>query len=105
MEFNNNDHTDIKELLKENQRLLIENNEILRRMRRNSIISSVLRFLWFVIVVSVPIYVYFNYIQPNWENLKEKIDNLEQVTSEFGGATDGAKEWFDSFNLNGNKDQ
>ena len=96
MEFGQDNHTEIKELLKENQRLLIENNELLKKMRRSSVIAFVFRIVWLMVVIGVPIYIYFAYVQPNWEILKAKIDNLEQVTTEIGGATDGAKEWFNS---------
>ena len=86
------DNNEIKSLLRENQRLLIENNQLLKGMRRSSIIGTIFRVIWFTILLGVPVYIYFTYIQPNWDNLKAKVDNLEQVTTEL----DGAKEWFDS---------
>ncbi len=86
------DNNEIKSLLRENQRLLIENNQLLKSMRRSSIIGTIFRVIWFTILLGVPVYIYFTYIQPNWDNLKAKVDNLEQVTAEL----DGAKEWFDS---------
>lgn len=104
MKFEQDNDNEIKGLLKENQRLLIENNELLKKMRRNGIISFVFRVIWFMFVIGIPIYIYFAYIQPNWEILKAKIDNLEQVTTELEGATDGAKDWFNSFNIKPNSD-
>lgn len=83
---------DIRELLKENQRLLLENNTLLRRMRRNSIIGTVFRLLWLLFIVALLFYTYFNYIKPNWENLQAKIENLEKINLEM----DGAKDWLES---------
>ena len=77
-----NNHEEIKRLLVENQRLLIENNQLLHKMRRTALISSFFRLVWFVIVVSIPIYIYFNYIQPNIDSIKAKIDNFEQLSSD-----------------------
>ena len=95
MESSNNDNSEIKAILAENQRLLIENNTLLRKMRRDAVISTVFRVIWFAVVVGVPIYLYFNYVLPNWENLQAKIEGLENVTTEM----DGVKEWFGSFNF------
>lgn len=75
-------HEELKKLLVENQRLLIENNQLLNKMRRSAVISTIFRVIWFVIVLGLPVYAYFNYIQPNWENIKQKVDSLEQVTAD-----------------------
>lgn len=64
-------------LLEENKRLLIENNHLLRKMRRTAILSSILRFLWFLILLGIGFYAYFTYIQPNLESIKERTNNLE----------------------------
>ncbi|MEZ4104167.1 MAG: hypothetical protein R3B60_02685 [Candidatus Paceibacterota bacterium] len=93
--YQDNDENEIKDLIKENQRLLIENNQLLRQMRRHSIIGAIFRFLWFVLVISIPVYIYFQYVQPNWENLTTKINELEQTSAEVGEI----KEWFNSLNL------
>ncbi|USN87623.1 MAG: hypothetical protein H6779_04415 [Candidatus Nomurabacteria bacterium] len=89
------DNGEIKELLKENQRLLIENNQLLHKMRRHSIIGAVFRLLWFVFVIGIILYGYYHYVKPNWENLTSKISELEQASKEVGEA----KEWFNSLNL------
>jgi hypothetical protein len=77
-----NGYEEIKKLLVENQRLLLENNQMLHKMRRSAFIGAFFRIVWFVIVISVPLYVYFYYIQPNLGSIKEKINNFEQLTSE-----------------------
>ncbi len=78
----NNNHEEIKNLLVENQRLLIENNQLLRKMRKSAIIGFVFRIIYLVIFMGVPIFVYFNYIEPNLATIKTKLDNFEQLTAE-----------------------
>lgn len=89
------DNTEVKELLKENQRLLIENNTLLHKMRRGSIIGAIFRLLWFALIIGLLLYSYFYYIKPNWDNLTAKIQELEQTSEEIKEV----KAWFDSLNL------
>ena len=100
MEFDEKDNIDVKKLLAENQRLLIENNALLRKMRRDAFIGTIFKVIWFAVLIGVPIYAYFNYILPNWENLQEKIEGLENVTAEM----EGAKDWLGSFNIGAGKE-
>ncbi len=86
----------IKKLLAENQRLIIENNTILRKMRRDAIIGHIFKVIWVFILLGVPLYLYFTYILPNWEDLKERLDEIDGLKGEINGA----KELFDSFDLN-----
>ncbi|MBP9836390.1 MAG: hypothetical protein KBC78_00985 [Candidatus Pacebacteria bacterium] len=90
------DNNEIKALLRENQRLLVENNQLLRQMRKGTIIATIFRLIWFVIVIFIPLYIYFYYIAPNWENIKQQLENLEAMTAEM----EGANSWFESLNAN-----
>ncbi len=97
MHPDNQQHDDIKQLLQENQRLLIENNTILRKMRRTAILSSILRFLWFVIMLGSLFYVYYYYIEPNLNSIKERVSSIEAVLPD--GAT--IKGFYDEFKAKG----
>ncbi len=88
----NTSHEEIKKLLVENQRLLLENNQMLHKMRRISILGTFFRILWFIIVISIPLAIYFFYIQPNMGSIKEKINSFEQMSSD----TSTLKEWYES---------
>ena len=90
------DNNEIKALLRENQRLLVENNQLLRQMRKGTIIATIFRLIWFVIVIFIPLYIYFYYIAPNWENIKQQLENLEAMTAEM----EGDNSWFESLNAN-----
>jgi Trk-type K+ transport system membrane component len=95
MQFDEDDN-EIKTLLRENQRLLVENNQLLRQMRRGTIIATVFRLIWFVVIICIPLYIYFYYIAPNWENLQQKLENIEDVSAKM----EGVKPWFESLNSN-----
>lgn len=82
----------IKNLLEENKRLLIENNQLLRKMRRREIISTVLRVVTWVVFFGGIYYSYTSYIKPNIQNLEEKIQALEKI----GVETESLKEFMDS---------
>lgn len=72
-------HERIEALLKENQRILAENNLLLRRMHRTAVLSSLFRFLWFLILLGTGVYVYFTYIQPNLETIKSELNTLREM--------------------------
>lgn len=77
-----NGHEEIKKLLVENQRLLVENNQLLRKMHRSAFIGTLFRIVWFLIVIGLPTYFYFSYVQPNLDSIKERINTFEQMTSD-----------------------
>lgn len=85
-------HHEIKKLLNENQRLLIENNEMLRSTRRASRLSAFFRFIWLLALIGSSVYVYFNYIKPNLVFIKEQISNMQVMAED----TSKLKEFYDS---------
>jgi len=89
-EIQNNE--ELKKILLENQRLLIENNELLRKMRRASVFSGIFKIVWFAVIVLIPIYIFYTYIQPNLSILEEKMELIEQLS----GETPDIKAWYDS---------
>ncbi len=91
--YPDNQQGEIKQLLQENQRLLFENNQMLHRMRRTTIIASLFRFVSFLIVIGSIGYVYFTYVRPNIESIQAKISTLEAMASSDSSVF---KKWFDS---------
>lgn len=69
----------IEALLKENQRILAENNLLLRRMHRTALLSSFFRFVWFLILLGGGAYTYFTYIQPNLDTIQSEMNTLRQM--------------------------
>lgn len=97
MDFEDRDEL-INKLLQENQRLLIENNSLLKGMYRQALLSRVFKVVWFLIWFGALVYVYTMVIKPNYDNLKTKIDHLEEGMSAIGAtlpSKEDAKGWLD----------
>jgi len=86
-----NNHEEIKKLLVENQRLLMENNQLLNKMRRAAVLGSVFKFIWLLIILGLPVYAYFSYIAPNLDTIKQSYTSFEQMSKD----TDSLKRWFE----------
>ena len=86
-----NNHEEIKKLLVENQRRLMENNQLLTEMRRAAVWGSVFKLIWLVVVLGIPVYAYFNYIAPNIDTIKENYSAFHDMSKD----TESLKSWFD----------
>lgn len=84
-------HEEIKNILLENQRLLIENNQMLHKMRRKAFLGSLFRFVWVVGMLIATTYVYFVYVEPYVDVLKQKIAEVDQMNAQ----TVKIQEWYD----------
>jgi hypothetical protein len=79
-----NNHEEIKKLLVENQRLLIENNQLLNKMRRAAVLGSIFKFVWFLVILGLPVYMYLNYIAPNIDTIKENYSAFGEISKDTG---------------------
>lgn len=61
---NENDQKTLQELILENQRLLTENNQLLKKIEKVNIWSFILRLVWFLILIGVPFFAYYYLIEP-----------------------------------------
>ncbi len=87
---------DIKVLLEENHRLLLENNMLLKRMRRNALIATLLRLVWFAIILVASWYAYAMYVAPNLAFMKEQTTLFGELVPENGQL----KSWYDQLRSN-----
>ncbi len=55
---------DLKELILENQRLLTENNEILRKMHRNALRHFWFNVVWIIFLIGLPILAFYKIAAP-----------------------------------------
>jgi hypothetical protein len=85
MQPDDNDHIRIHELLLENQRLLTENNQLLRKIRRTSIISFWVKVIWTLILIGVPFVLYFYIIEPYFSALGSSFDTFRDGLQEVPG--------------------
>lgn len=61
----------IIELLRENQRLLNENNTLLRKMHRNAVIGFWFKILWIAVLIGLPFVIYVYVLKPYLELFPE----------------------------------
>jgi hypothetical protein len=59
-----NQHEQILTILTENNRLLAENNEMLKKMRRAARMGFIFRIIWLGIIIGGPLIIYWYFIQP-----------------------------------------
>ena len=58
------EHEEIKKLLEENLAIVKENHALLEKMHRMDVYSFWLKFLWFAVIIGVPILVYYVVVEP-----------------------------------------
>jgi hypothetical protein len=80
------EHEAIKKLLEENLEVVKENHKLLEKMHRVHVLTFWLKFLWFAIIVGLPIVIYYYMFEPylaaiganasQFEMLLEKLPEL-----------------------------
>ena len=68
-----NDH----EMLKEIHRLTLENNKLLRGMRRSAFISRVLTLLVYAALIILPLWFYLQYMAPIVDQMFQTMEQLQ----------------------------
>ena len=64
-----NRHEELKALILENQRLLAENNEILKKMHRSTVRHFWLNVVWIIFLLGAPLILLYQFIMPMYESL------------------------------------
>lgn len=75
----------IKSLMLENQRLIIENNQLLKKMNRRSIIGFWFRLLWTLFIIGLPFVLYFYVLEPYFESLGSSFEKFQSGLQEVPG--------------------
>jgi len=74
------EHSDEKtmhKLVLENQRLLTENNQLLKKLYRHSIWSFWVRIVSFLIIVGVPFILYYYVIEPYFTSVQSSLESFQ----------------------------
>jgi hypothetical protein len=86
------EHADIKELILENQRLVAENNVLLKKIHKATVWSFWLRLVWVLILIGVPFVLYYFVIEPYFTTLGSSFDTFRAGLQE----VPGWKQFYDS---------
>ncbi len=78
-----NEHRELKRLIEENTKLTRENNVLLRKLHRNSVIGNIMRVVWYGLLIGLPFALYFYLLEPyfvamgsNYEIFRQGIEEL-----------------------------
>ena len=77
-----------KRMLRQTLEISRENNKLLKKMRRTAIWGNVFRLIWWAILIGVPIYLYFTFLQPVFEGLNSQLEGVQ-------GGVEGVKGFID----------
>ena len=80
-----NEHQLMQELLLENQRILNENNELMKKLNRRSLWSFWFRVVWFLIIIGAPFLLYFYIIEPYFTSLGSSFQTFQAGLQEVPG--------------------
>jgi uncharacterized membrane protein (DUF106 family) len=82
---NGDDHLQIRTLMKENKRLLEENNELLKKIYRNGLVTFWIRIVWYVFLIGLPFALYFYVLEPYFEALGSSYEVFSAGIQEIPG--------------------
>jgi hypothetical protein len=78
-------HAEMHRLLEENNALLKENHEILRKLYRNDVMGIWFRVIWFAILIGLPFAVYFYVLEPYFEAFGANYETFRLGMAEIPG--------------------
>ncbi len=79
------EHDQIREILLENQRLMAENNRLLKKLHRNATWTFWVRIAWFLFIIGLPFVLYFYVIQPYFSALGSSFETFQAGLQEIPG--------------------
>ncbi len=78
-------HAEMHRLLEENNALLKENHELLRKMYRNDMIGIGVRVVWYAVLIGLPFAVYFYLLEPYFEAFGANYETFRLGMAEIPG--------------------
>jgi len=79
-------------LVLENQRLLIENNTLLKKVRKYAVISFWFRLVFTCVFIGVPFVLYYFIVEPYFESMGSSFEVFQEGLQEIPGW----KQFYDS---------
>jgi len=82
---NKDEYQLLQELILENQRLLSENNQLLRKMHRSSVLSFWLRIISILIFIGAPLVLYYYVVEPYFDSMGSSFSTFQEGLQEIPG--------------------
>jgi uncharacterized membrane protein (DUF106 family) len=96
MESQHNDHEQLQELLKENQRLIRENNTLLKSIKRLTHWYIWIKVIWFAVLIGLPLALYYYVAEPYFSRVQTSFQSFQYGLQEIPGW----KQFFESIKGN-----
>ena len=84
----NNEHVELKELILENQRLLAENNMLLKKMQKSAARHFWLNAAWIIFLLGAPLILLYKFILPMYDSIglgstpvSEQLQEMQELRS------------------------
>jgi hypothetical protein len=81
-------HEELKALVVENQRLLTENNELLKKMHKSAVRHFWFNIVWIVVFLGLPLIAFYKLAMPMYEsfgssptNLSDQLKDVQELKS------------------------
>ncbi len=93
----NTDHSELKELILENQKLLAENNMLLKKMHRSAVRHFWFNIAYIFVFLGLPVIIYYYFLAPYLETFESfmpgssNIPELDALRNLSGSAWQGIK--------------
>lgn len=75
----------LRELVLQNQRLLSENNQLLKKMRQLGLINFWLKLLWTLIFLGAPFLLYYYVVEPYFDSMGSSFSTFQEGLQEIPG--------------------
>ena len=79
------EHQLLQELILENQRLLSDNNQLLRKIHRTSVFNFWFRIVSILIFIGAPFVLYFYVLEPYFESMGSSFSTFQEGLQEIPG--------------------
>lgn len=78
-------HVEMKRLLEKNSELIKENNTLLKKLHRSSLIGIWIRVIWYVLLIGLPFALYFYILEPYFTALGSSYEVFSAGMQEIPG--------------------
>ncbi len=78
-------HAELLRLTRENNELIKQNHEYLRKMYRNDMIGLTIRLIWYGLLIGLPFAIYFYVLEPYFEAFGANYELFRQGIAEIPG--------------------
>lgn len=92
---------DLKRLVLQNIELTRENNRLLKKLRRAEIVRTIIHLVYWVIIVIVPLYLYYAYVAPyvadmraSYEEIRSQAETMQNLPAGFQAYLDKLQAFF-----------